>query len=122
MRNKEMIMKTHKENCISHVVARFEERFIEEDFIYKSKKMGVVDFKNEVVNAIVNAPKAGKFVKGGKGDCIIFKIKFMDTKSVFVVWNKPMDCAVTILTDEMFDNIKMWDKKKSSIPYNGYNS
>ena len=74
--------------------------------------MGVVDFTNEVVNAIVNAPKAGKFVMGGKGDCVIFKIKFMDTKSVFVVWNKLMDCAVTVLTGEMVDNIKMWDKKK----------
>ena len=112
MSHKEMIMKTHKENCISHVVVRFEERFTEEDFIYKSKKMGVVDFKNEVVNAIVNAPKAGKFVMGGKGDCVIFKIKFMDTKSVFVVWNKLMDCAVTVLTGEMHAKLWAWDKKK----------
>ena len=105
-------MKTHKENCVSHVIAMFEERFKKEDFVYKSKKMGVVDFKNEVAIAIVNAPKAGKFVTGGKGDCDIFKIKIMDTKSVFVVWNKVMDCAVTVLTGEMFANIAIWDKKK----------
>ena len=122
MRNKEMTMKTHKENCIYHVVARFEERFKKEDFIYKSKKFGVVDFTNEVVNAIWNAPKAGIFVPGGKGDCVIFKIKFMETKSVFVVWNKIMDCAVTVLTGEMHTALRGWDKKKSSIPYNGYNS
>ena len=122
MRNKEMTMKTHKENCIYHVVARFEERFKKEDFIYKSKKFGVVDFTNEVINAITNAPKAGIFVPGGKGDCVIFKIKYNDTKPVFVVWNKVVDCAVTVLTGEMFTNIAMRDKKKSSIPYNGYNS
>ena len=105
-------MKTHKENCILHVITKFEERFTEKDFIYKSKKMGVVDFKNEVVNAIVNAPKAGKSVKGGKGDCVIFKIKIMDTKSVFVVWNKVMVCPVTILTGEMHAKLWAWDKKK----------
>jgi len=105
-------MKTHKENCISHVIAMFEERFKKEDFIYISKKMGVVDFKNEVANAIVNASKSGKFVPGGKGDCDIFKIKIMDTKSVFVVWNKVIGCAVTVLTGEMFTNIALWDKKK----------
>ena len=115
-------MKTHKENCIYHVVARFEERFKKEDFLYKSKKFGVVDFTNEVIKSITNAPKAGIFVPGGKGDCVIFKIKYNDTKPVFVVWNKVVDCAVTVLTGEMFTNIAMWDKKKASIPYNGYNS
>ena len=101
-------MKTHKENCISHVVVRFEERFTEEDFICKSKKMGVVDFKNEVINAIVNDPKAGKFVKGGKGFRNIYKIKFMDTKPVFVVWDTFLDCAVTVLTGKMWDKSKDW--------------
>ncbi len=32
--------------------------------------------------------KIGKLVKGGKGDCVIYKIKVMNTKTVFVVWNK----------------------------------
>jgi len=101
-------MKTHKENCILHVITKFEERFTEKDFIYKSKKMGVVDFKNEVVNAIVNAPKMGKFVKGGKGNRVIFKVKIRDTKSVFVVWDMFLGCAVTVLTGEMWDKSKDW--------------
>ena len=117
-----MTEKTHKENCIFHVVTKFEERFTEKDFIYETKKMGVVDFKNEVVNAIVNAPKAGKWVKGGKGTRNIYKIKYGETKPVFVVWDTFLDCAVTVLTGEMFTNIAMWDKKKVSIPYNRYNS
>ncbi len=75
-----------------------------------------------MINAITNAPKTGIFVPVVKGDCVIFKIKYNDTKPVFVVWNKVVDCAVTVLTGEMFTNIAMWDKKKSSIPYNGYNS
>ena len=70
--------------------------------------MGVVDFKNEVVNAIVNAPKMGKFVKGGKGDRAIFKVKIRDTKSVFVVWDMFLGCAVTVLTGEMWDKSKDW--------------
>ena len=40
----EVVMKTHKENCIDHAIKRFEQRFIKKDFIYKSKKMGEVDF------------------------------------------------------------------------------
>ena len=108
MRNKEIIMKTHKDNCMSHVVARVEEMFTEEYFIYKSKKMGVVDFKNEVVNAIVNAPKSGKLVKGGKGFRDIFKVTVMDTKPVFVVWDTFLDCAVTVLTGEMWTKSKDW--------------
>jgi len=93
----------HKENCMKHVVKRFEERFVEEDFIYESRKMGVVDFKNEVVDAIINAPKAGKFVKGGKGYRAIFKVRVMDTKPVFVVWDMFLNCAVTVLTGEMWN-------------------
>jgi len=94
-------MKTHKENCISHVVARFEERFKKEDFIYMSKRNGVVDLKELVISAIVNAPMMGKFVKGGKGNCVIFKIKYNNIMPVFVVWDKAMSCAVTVLTGDM---------------------
>ena len=101
-------MTTHKENCIFHVVTKFEERFTEEDFIHKSKKMGVVDFKNEVINAIVNAPIAGKYVKGGKGTRNIYKIKYLETKPVFVVWDTVLDCAVTVLTGKMWDKSKDW--------------
>jgi len=101
-------MKTHKENCIFHVVAAFEERFTEKDFTTKSKKWGEVSWKEEVVSAIVNAPKAGKFVKGGKGHRNIYKIKFMDTKPVFVVWDTFLDCAVTVLTGKMWDKSKDW--------------
>jgi len=101
-------MKTHRDNCVSHVIAKFEERFKKEDFIYKSKKMGEVDFKNEVINAIINAPTAGKWVKGGKGTRNIYKIKYCETKSVFVVWDSFLDCAVTVLTGEMWNNSKNW--------------
>ena len=99
----EVVMKTHKENCIVHAIKRFEQRFTKKDFIYKSKKMGEVDFKNEVVAAIVNAPKTGKSVKGGRGFRNIFKVKIMDTKPVFVVWDMEYSIPVTVLTGEMWN-------------------
>jgi len=95
-------MSTHKENCTFHVVAAFEKRFTEKDFITKSKKWGEVSWKEEVVSAIVNAPKSGKLVEGGKGFRDIFKVTVMDTKPVFVVWDTFLDCAVTVLTGEMW--------------------
>ena len=95
-------MKTHKEACMYHVVMKFGERFSEKDFTTKSKKWGEVVWKEEVVAAIANAPKMGKFVNGGKGDCTIFKVKVMETKPVFVVWNAVLKCAVTVLTHEMW--------------------
>ena len=95
-------MKTYRENCIHHFKNRFEKRFTEDDFIHKSKKYGLVDFKKEVVNAMVNAPKMGKSVKGGKGFRTIFKIKIMDTKPVFVVWDMEFSIPVTVLTGEMW--------------------
>ena len=101
-------MTTHRENCIFHVVTKFEERFTEKDFIYKSYKLGVINFKNEVVTAIVNAPKMGKLVKGGKGYRNIYKVKILDTKPVFVVWDMFLDCAVTVLTGKMWDKSKDW--------------
>ena len=106
VRNKEMVMKTHKENCISHAIARFEERFTEEDFTTKSKKWGEIVWKEEVLRDILNAKNAGHKVKGGKGYRDIYKIKLMDTKSVFVVWDMVMDCAVTVLTGEMWTKTK----------------
>ena len=99
-------MSTHKENCEYHVIEKFEERFTEKDFTktwyHKGKSRGEVVWKEEVVNAIVNAPQMGKLVKGGKGDCVIYKVKIMNTKSVFVIWNMLLNCAVTVLTGEMY--------------------
>jgi len=95
-------MKTYEENCKYHVAKRFNERFTEKNFLHKSKKYGMVDFKNEVVSAIVNAPKVGKNVKGGKGFREIFRIKIMDTKTVFVVWDMKFSIPVTVLTYEMW--------------------
>ena len=94
-------MNTWKQNCESHAILRFEERFDKEDFVYKTKKLGVVDFKNEIINAIINAPIAGKWVKGGKGTRNIYKIKYGETKPVFVVWDMALNCIVTVLTEEM---------------------
>ena len=95
-------MRAHKEHCVSHIVTMFEERFTEKDFTTESKKWGEVVWKEEVVNAIVNAPQMGTLVKGGKGDCVIYKVKIMNTKSVFVIWNMLLNCAVTVLTGEMY--------------------
>ena len=101
-------MSTHKENCEYHVIEKFEERFTEKDFTktwyHKGKSRGEVVWKEEVVNAIVNAPQMGTLVKGGKGDCVIYRIKVMNTKTVFVVWNKFLDCAVTVITGAMWSN------------------
>ena len=55
---------------------------------------------------ILNAKNSGHVVKGGKGYRDIYKIKLMDTKSVFVVWDMVMDCAVTVLTGEMWTKTK----------------
>ena len=99
-------MKTHKENCIDHAIARFEERFTEKDFTTKSKIWGEVLWKEEVLRDILNAKNSGLMVKGGKGYRDIYKIKLMDTKSVFVVWDMVMDCAVTVLTGEMWTKTK----------------
>jgi len=96
------MMNTYEENCKYHAAKRFNERFAEKDFLHKSKKYGMVDFKNEVVSAMVNAPKMGKSVKGGKGFRTIFKIKILDTKPVFVVWDMEFSIPVTVLTGEMW--------------------
>jgi len=101
-------MKTHKETCIAHAIARFEERFTEKDFTTKSKKWGEITWKEEVVAAIVNAPKTGKLVEGGKGFRNIYKIKYGETKPVFVVWDMFLDCAVTVLTGKMWNKSKDW--------------
>jgi hypothetical protein len=106
VRNKEMIMKTHKETCIAHAIARFEERFTEKDFTTKSKIWGEVLWKEEVLRDILNAKNSGHVVKGGKGYRDIYKIKVMDTKSVFVVWDMYLECAVTVLTGEMWTKTK----------------
>ena len=101
-------MRAHKEHCVSHIVTMFEERFTEKDFTTESKKWGEVVWKEEVVNAIVNAPQMGKLVKGGKGYRNIYKVKILDTKPVFVVWDTFLDCAVTVLTGKMWDKSKDW--------------
>jgi hypothetical protein len=101
-KERSMPMNTYKENCKYHVVKRFNERFKTEDFMHNTKKYGMVDFKNEVASAIVNAPKMGKNVKGGKGFKEIFKIRIMDTKAVFVVWDMEFNIPVTVLTSEMW--------------------
>ena len=95
-------MKTYEENCKNHVIKAFNKRFKNEDFHYKSKKYGMVDFTKEVVSAIVNAPKMGENVNGGKGLKEIFKIRIMDTKAVFVVWDMEFNVPVTVLTSEMW--------------------
>ena len=113
MKNKEMVMKTHKENCISHIVAKFEERFTKEDFAYEDKWGRKIDLKELIVSSIINAPRMGNSVGGGKGNCTIFKISYNNIKPVFVVWNMVINCAVTVLTGEMWDCMRAWDKKKS---------
>ena len=108
-------MKTHKENCISHVVKRISERFTKEDFITDTHKHGTVDFTKEVVNAIINAPNAGVFMSGGKGNRNIYKIKYhVKIKSVFVVWDKVLEVPVTVLND------KMYNKPKGAEQYCAY--
>ena len=106
VRNKEMVMKTHKENCISHAIARFEERFTEKDFTTKSKIWGEVLWTEEVLRDILNAKNTGHKVKGGKGYRDIYKVEFMNTKPVFVVWGMFLDCAVTVLTGAMWTKTK----------------
>ena len=95
-------MKTYEENCKNHVIKAFNKRFKNEDFHYKSKKYGIEDFTPEVANAIANAPKMGESVNGGKGYRTIFKIRIMDTKAVFVVWDMEFNVPATVLTGEMW--------------------
>lgn len=95
-------MKTYEENMILHAMSRFSERFKAEDFHHKSKKYGTIDFTSEVARAIADAPKMGKNVNGGKGYRTIFKIRIMDTKAVFVVWDMEFNVPVTVLTGEMW--------------------
>ena len=95
-------MKTYEENMILHAMSRFNKRFKPEDFHHKSKKYGMVDFTPEVANAIANAPKMGENVNGGKGYRTIFKIRIMDTKAVFVVWDMEFNVPATVLTGEMW--------------------
>ena len=50
----------YKKNCISHVIARFEERFKKEDFIYEDSWGEKIDLKEHIASSIANAPKMGK--------------------------------------------------------------
>jgi|TARA_R110000851_G_scaffold284410_1_gene437982 hypothetical protein len=101
---KGVIMNTWKENCVAHVVIRFEERFEEEDFITKSKKWGDTSWKEEVLASILSAKKTGIKVGNGKGWREIYKVKYMPkTKSVFVVWDMALECAVTVFPAEWWD-------------------
>ena len=85
-----------------HLIEKFNERFKEGDFIYKSKKWGEINFIEDVTAAIVDAPNKGKFYKdGNKINRVIYKIKFMTTKSVFVVWDKVDSVPITVLTGDM---------------------
>ena len=43
-----------------HLIEKFNERFKEGDFIHKSKVWGEIDFKEEIVTAIVDAPNKGE--------------------------------------------------------------
>ena len=95
-------MNTYEENMSLHALSRFSERFEAEDFHHNSKKYGTVDFTPEVASAIANAPKMGENVNGGKGYRTIFKIRIMDTKAVFVVWDMEFNVPVTVLTSEMW--------------------
>jgi glutamine cyclotransferase len=96
-------MMSPDEGMIKHAIERFTERFKKEDFVYKSKKYGLVDFTEEVVNSIVHAPKHGKCVGGGKGYRTIFKVKVHEkTKPVFVVWDMKYSVPVTVLTGPMW--------------------
>jgi len=98
----ERIDMTHYENCVYHVIKRFNERFVKEDFDYRDKRRGVVNFTKEVCASIVNAPNIGKEVSGGKGNRKIYKIKYMKkTKPVYVVWDTKMMVPVTVLTHDM---------------------
>lgn len=104
---KGIIMKTHKENCISHVVTRFEERFVEKDFITKSKKWGDTSWKEEVLASVLSAKKTGIKVGEGKGYREVYKVKYMPkTKTVFVIWDMMLECAVTVYTSEMWNEYK----------------
>lgn len=94
--------KIYEENWLYHVTKRFDERFNEEDFVINSKKYGIVDFKKEVVDAMVNAPKTGIRVNGGKGFREIFKIRIANTKAVFVVWDMKFSIPITVLTGELW--------------------
>ena len=100
------MMKMHKDNCIAHAIIRFEERFTEEDFTTKSKKWGEVVWTEEVLRDTLNAKNTGYKVNGGKGYRVIYKVKFMDTSTVFVVWDMVLDCAVTVLTGAMWTKTK----------------
>ena len=80
-------MNTWKENCVAHVVIRFKERFEE-----------------EVLASVLSAKKTGIKVGNGKGWREIYKVKYMPkTKSVFVVWDMALECAVTVFPAEWWD-------------------
>ena len=96
----------HKKNCISHVITRFGERFAKEDFTTKSKKWGINGWTDEVLRDVLNAKNTGHKVKDGMGHRMFYKVEFMNTKPVFVLWDMFLDCAVTVLTGDMMNKSK----------------
>ena len=89
-------------NKWEHIIQKFNERFSPQDFIHKSKVWGEIDFKEEIVTAIVDAPNKGELVKIGKGENrVIYRIKLLTTKAVYVVWDKTFSVPITVLTGEM---------------------
>jgi len=96
----------HKKNCISHVITRFGERFAKEDFTTKSKKWGINGWADEVLRDVLNAKNTGYKVKDGMGHRMFYKVEFMNTKPVFVLWDMFLDCAVTVLTGDMMNKSK----------------
>ena len=96
----------YKKNCISHVITRFGERFAKEDFTTKSKKWGINSWIDEVLRDVLNAKNTGYKVKDGMGHRMFYKVEFMNTKPVFVLWDMFLDCAVTVLTGDMMNKSK----------------
>ena len=93
----------HAQNAVYHVTKRIQERFTVGDFTSKTKKYGNTNFAKETIDAIVNAPKIGKKVEGGKGCRNIYRVQvFLDLKPVYVVWDMFLNLPVTILTSIMY--------------------
>lgn len=95
-------MLSHADAMLKHTVKRFNERFKKEDFTYKSKKYGTVDFTEVVANCIVNAPKKGKYVRDAGGNRSLFKVEVCkEVKPVYVIWDKNHGVPATVLTGKM---------------------
>jgi hypothetical protein len=56
----------------------------------------------------LSAKKTGIKVGDGKGYREVYKVKYMPkTKTVFVIWDMMLECAVTVYTSEMWNTTKI---------------